>query len=123
MGTAFSHSILDTIARILEGAGVVAILVGAVLAVYAGARGVLRRDDGQKVFELFRTRLAKSILIGVEFLIAADIIGTVIVAPSMDSLAVLALIVLIRTFLSFSLEVEIEGRWPWQRHIDRRPDK
>ena len=53
--------------------------------------------------------------LGLELLVAADIIGTVAVTPSFENLGVLAVIVLIRTFLSFSLEVEIEGRWPWQR--------
>ena len=63
----------------------------------------------------FRSNLGRSILLGLEFLVAADIINTVAVEPTLASLAVLAGIVLIRTFLSFSLEVEIEGRWPWQR--------
>ena len=59
--------------------------------------------------------LGRSILLGLEFLVAADIIHTVAVDPTLQSLSVLAGIVLIRTFLSFSLEVEIEGRWPWQK--------
>lgn len=63
----------------------------------------------------FRTNLGQAILLGLEFLVAADIINTVGVEPTLRSLAVLAGIVLIRTFLSFSLEVEIEGRWPWRR--------
>lgn len=63
----------------------------------------------------FRSSLGRSILLGLEFLVAADIINTVAVEPTLRSLAVLAGIVLIRTFLSFSLEVEIDGRWPWQK--------
>ena len=63
----------------------------------------------------FRSNLGRSILLGLEFLVAADIINTVAVEPTVQSLIVLAGIVLIRTFLSFSLEVEIEGRWPWQK--------
>ncbi len=63
----------------------------------------------------FRSNLGQSILLGLEFLVAADIINTVGVEPTLSSLAVLAGIVAIRTFLSFSLEVEIAGRWPWQR--------
>lgn len=63
----------------------------------------------------FHSGLGRSILLGLEFLVAADIINTVAVEPTIQSLLVLAGIVLIRTFLSFSLEVEIEGRWPWQR--------
>lgn len=63
----------------------------------------------------FRSGLGRSILLGLEFLVAADIINTVAVEPTVESLLVLAGIVLIRTFLSFSLEVEIDGRWPWQK--------
>jgi len=68
----------------------------------------------------FRSGLGRSILLGLEFLVAADIINTVAVEPTIESLLVLAGIVLIRTFLSFSLEVEIDGRWPWQK---RRSDE
>ena len=64
----------------------------------------------------FRSNLGRSILLGLEFLVAADIINTVAIEPTVQSLMVLAGIVLIRTFLSFSLEVEIEGRWPWQKN-------
>lgn len=63
----------------------------------------------------FRSGLGRSILLGLEFLVAADIINTVAVEPTVESLLVLAGIVLIRTFLSFSLEVEIDGHWPWQK--------
>ena len=59
----------------------------------------------------------RSILLGLEFLVAADIIRTVALQPSLQNVAVLGLIVLIRTFLSFSLEVEIDGRWPWRRAV------
>jgi hypothetical protein len=62
-------------------------------------------------------RVRRSILLGLEFLVAADIIRTVAVQPSLENVAVLGLIVLIRTFLSFSLEVEIDGRWPWRRAV------
>ena len=68
-----------------------------------------------KLIASFRSNLGRSILLGLEFLVAADIINTVAVEPTIQSLIVLAGIVLIRTFLSFSLEVEIEGRWPWRK--------
>ena len=71
----------------------------------------------------FRSSLGRSILLGLEFLVAADIINTVAIEPTLASLAVLAGIVLIRTFLSFSLEVEIDGRWPWQKAGDERSPK
>jgi uncharacterized membrane protein len=77
----------------------------------------LRCREGNKEQRIgdFRSDLGRSILLGLEFLVAADIVNTVAIDPTLDSLAVLAGIVLIRTFLSFSLEVEIDGRWPWQR--------
>ena len=74
--------------------------------------------DGEGPFDAryraLRANLGRAILLGLEFLVAADIIGTVAIEPSFRSLGVLALIVAIRTFLSFSLELEISGRWPWQ---------
>ena len=75
----------------------------------------MRNQDWNTAYEGLRANLARGILLGLEFLVAADIIGTVALTPTFESLGVLAGIVLIRTFLSFSLEVEIEGRWPWQR--------
>jgi uncharacterized membrane protein len=58
--------------------------------------------------------VGRAILLGLEFLVGGDIIRTVAVSPTFTSVGVLALIVLVRTFLSFSLEVELDGRWPWQ---------
>lgn len=104
------------VTRGLEMIGVAVIVVGGIGALVRFARGSWSaRPDG--IAEL-RSDLGRSILLGLEFLVAADIINTVAVAPTLQSLAVLGGIVLIRTFLSFSLEVEIEGRWPWSR--DRR---
>jgi uncharacterized membrane protein len=123
MTNQLSRTYLEAIALVLEAAGVLAIVAGAIFALYAAVRSVRRKEDEQKLFETFRTRLAKSILVGLEFLVAADIVGTVIVQPTLQSLGILALIVLIRTFLSFSLEVEIEGRWPWERQRSRTEDR
>ena len=79
----------------------------------------LRRPQAfGQAYHQYRTRLGRGILLGLEFLVAADIIGTVSVDPTYENLGVLALIVLIRTFLSFSLELEITGRWPWQKERD-----
>jgi uncharacterized membrane protein len=109
------------VTRTVEFAGVAVIVVGAFgsLAVFL-AHLANRRPSEQNVSN-FRSSLGRSILLGLEFLVAADIINTVAIEPTLRSLAVLAGIVLIRTFLSFSLEVEIEGRWPWQRQGDRTP--
>lgn len=70
-----------------------------------------RAEDG--AYRELRSTLGRAILLGLELLVAADIINTVAIKPGLDSLAVLAGIVLVRTFLSLSLEVEIEGKWPW----------
>jgi uncharacterized membrane protein len=99
----------------LELAGIAATLLGAVAATLAAARH--RRGSGTAptdLYETYRRELSRGILLGLEFLVAADIIGTVAVEPTYRSVGVLGLIVLIRTFLSFTLEVEIAGRWPWQ---------
>lgn len=101
-------------AHVIELAGVTIIAVGAaatlILFVYRLATGGKLVD----AFTASRSSFGRAILLGLEFLIAADIINTVAVRPTLESVAVLAGIVLIRTFLSFSLELEIEGRWPWQ---------
>jgi uncharacterized membrane protein len=105
---------LHWIALWFEAAGVAAIVLGAVFAVALVGRKAARGDEWGETYHLFRTSLARGILLGLEFLVAADIIGTVAVDPTLQNLSVLGLIVLIRTFLSFTLEVEITGRWPWQ---------
>ena len=99
--------------QVVDAAGVAAIVVGAgVAALVAVAR--FRRHESD-VYVEFRQRLGRSILLGLELLVAADIIRTVAITPTLSSVAVLAGIVLIRTFLSFSLELEMTGRWPWQK--------
>ena len=96
----------------LDIAGVTAVVIGAVV---GGALAIVRAIRRQgPVYRPFRRFLGRSILLGLELLVAADIIRTVAVTPTLASVAVLAGIVLIRTFLSFSLELEITGRWPWQ---------
>jgi uncharacterized membrane protein len=98
----------------LELAGIAATLLGAVTASFLAARQALTwRAMPMEVYESYRRQLSQGILLGLEFLVAADIIGTVAVEPTFRSVGVLGLIVAIRTFLSFTLEVEIAGRWPW----------
>ena len=98
----------------LEMIGIAVIVVGAVVAIVTFLRQLRSPPRSDKAISDFRSNLGRSILLGLEFLVAADIVNTVAIEPTLDSLAVLAGIVLIRTFLSFALEVEIEGRWPWQ---------
>jgi uncharacterized membrane protein len=107
---------LDFITRVIEVGGIAIIVLGILGASIAVLWQVLRGRSGSEAFNLYRSNLGRAILLGLEFLVAADIINTVAIEPSLESLLILGGIVLIRTFLSFSLEVEIEGRWPWERH-------
>jgi uncharacterized membrane protein len=111
----FPHALKLT-TRVIEVGGIAIIVLGIVGATIFVLWQVLRGVSGSDAFSLFRSNLGRAILLGLEFLVAADIINTVAIEPTLQSLAVLGGIVLIRTFLSFSLEVEIEGRWPWNRH-------
>jgi uncharacterized membrane protein len=97
----------------MDTAGVVVLVIGAVVAAVRAAQSARRQQPG--TYRQFRQQLGRTILLGLELLVAADIIRTVAVTPTLSSVLVLALIVLIRTFLSFSLELEITGRWPWQK--------
>jgi uncharacterized membrane protein len=81
---------------------------------------IIREGALDDCYRKFRSDFGKAILLGLEFLIASDIVGTVAVGPTYTDLGILALLVVIRTFLSFSLELEITGRWPWQPAIDGR---
>ncbi|WP_026549847.1 DUF1622 domain-containing protein [Arthrobacter sp. Br18] len=112
------QEVMEGIGKAVDAAGVVAIVIGAAVASLLAGRALLRRRPGNEVYGQYRRRLGRSILLGLELLVAADIIRTVAVTPTFESVGVLALIVLIRTFLSFSLELEITGRWPWQKRAD-----
>ena len=92
----------------------VALIIGGL--VFASGRYLFLRIDGTASrYQRYRHDLGRAILVGLEILVAADIVRTVAFTPTMDSVLVLALIVAIRTFLSWSLALELEGRWPWQR--------
>lgn len=108
------HTGILWVTRGLEVLGIAIIVIGAVAALLTFLKP-RQTDDSEERFHDLRSSLGRSILLGLEFLVAADIVNTVAIEPTLESVAVLAGIVLIRTFLSFSLEVEIEGRWPWQR--------
>jgi uncharacterized membrane protein len=105
-------AIVEIVGKVVDGLGVAVIVAGTVVAAVFAVRRALGRTP---VYGPFRRALGRSILLGLEFLVAADIIRTVAITPTLESVAVLGLIVLIRTFLSFSLELEISGRWPWQK--------
>lgn len=105
---------LHWIASIVEVLGVAVILVG-VMAASVWSTQQMYRGEWRGAFRSYRANLGRGILLGLEFLIAADIIGMVAIVPTLDRLAVLGLIIVIRTFLSFSLQIEIDGRLPWRR--------
>jgi uncharacterized membrane protein len=105
--------VIEKIGTAIDAAGVAVIVAGAAIAFVICVVGLSRRE--RDVYRRFRQRLGQTILLGLELLVAGDIIRTVAITPSLTSVAILAAIVLIRTFLSFSLEVEITGRWPWQQ--------
>jgi uncharacterized membrane protein len=111
---------MDAIARGVEILGIVTLVVGLAAALVRAGLVLTGGQRGEEAYRIIRTVFGRSILLGLEFLVAADIIRTVAVQPSLENVAVLGLIVLIRTFLSFSLEVEIDGRWPWQQAVPRR---
>jgi uncharacterized membrane protein len=103
--------VIETVGKTIDGIGVAVIAVGALIS----AAGAIPRLKTGTAYRAFREQLGRSILLGLEFLVAADIIRTVAVTPDARSVAVLGGIVLIRTFLSFSLQLEVTGYWPWQK--------
>lgn len=112
-------AIAGSVAKAFELAGIGVIFLGAIYSAgrfsYRTVTGGRGARAGEDRVAAFRRMLGRAILTGLELLVAADIIRTVAIEPTMDRVLALGLIVLIRTFLSFSLEVEIDGRWPWQK--------
>lgn len=103
------------IARAFELASVGILVLGAALATAAFLYRVIQRWLFAAAYHAYRVDLGRAILLGLELLVIADIIGTVAIEPTFQNLGVLAVIVAIRTLLSFALELEVSGRWPWQR--------
>lgn len=108
---------MSQVSVLFEVTGVLVILAGFF---YALVRAYRVRGSAITPYEAFRATFGRSVLLGLEILVAADLIRTIAVEPTLENLAVLGALVIIRTFLSWSLEVEIEGRWPWQRAAAER---
>ncbi len=104
---------VDYISKIVEGIGVATIFIGAVYSLILFIISVLKKKENSYV--LLRQSLGKSIVLGLEILIAADIMATIVTEPTMRSVTILGLIVLIRTFLSLSLQLEVDRKFPWQK--------
>ncbi|WP_276326074.1 DUF1622 domain-containing protein [Palleronia marisminoris] len=102
--------------RAIEIVGIATIVIGAVAATMIYLYRTMQKGPVEAVYHNFRSSLGRSILLGLEFLVAADIINTVAIDPTLQSVAVLAAVVAVRTFLSFALEVEIDGEWTWRKH-------
>lgn len=106
--------LMDYVGKAFEAVGVGVLVLGLVWSVVVSTR-VWRKAEGREAYRVLRESFGGVLLLGLEILVAADLIRTVAVEPSMENVLVLGLIVLIRTFLSFSLEIEIEGVPPWRR--------
>jgi len=107
--------IVELVGKGVDAVGVAVVVIGIVVATLGFAAKVRGSAGTHDAYTRYRQGIGKAILLGLEFLVAADIIRTVAVSPTFRSAGVLAIIVLIRTFLSLSLEVELEGRLPWQQ--------
>ena len=118
---ALAHEWADLIAHLIELAGVGVIALGAVVSAVAALGQLMSRRPWPQVYGDLRANLGRFILLGLELLVGADIISTITAPLTFQSVGLLAAIVAIRTFLSFSLETEIEGRWPWRRGSEGRP--
>ena len=111
------HTYADQIARLLELAGVAIIIGGVLVASFLFARCGSATGNWRSAYDQYRSNLGRGILLGLELLVGADIISTVTAPLTVESVGLLGGIIVIRTFLSFSLETEIEGCWPWRRAV------
>ena len=115
------QTFFETVATIFEIAGVVAMAAGFIVAIALGIRSFATKRDGRAAFTTLRDSIGLAILLGLEILVAADLVRTVTSTPSLTDAIVLAIVVLIRTVLSFSLQIEIEGVAPWKRALLTAP--
>jgi uncharacterized membrane protein len=112
LGSSFEERVSDVV-QVIEVTGTVVMVAGALAALAIGLVQAIRPESREKAYDNTRRNLGRAILLGLELLIIADIVRTIVVEPTMESVLVLGLIVLIRIILSFSLEVEMYGVWPW----------
>lgn len=116
----FVKKVGEQCALVIEAVGVSLIVMLALYALALAVFQLYKHIDAEKVFRDLRQRLGRGILLGLELFVAADVIHSVVVEVSFETVGVLAIIMLIRTFLSFSLEVELNGRWPWEERAHSR---
>lgn len=118
-----SLNVVEGVGAIIDFAGVAIILAGIVLVSTSFIINLLHRISLIDASEEYRRGIGRTLLLGLELLVAADIIRTVAVSPTLENILVLALIVVVRTFLSWTLELELSGRWPWQRATEPSPSE
>ncbi|MBX7044155.1 MAG: DUF1622 domain-containing protein [Ignavibacteria bacterium] len=109
----FFVSFVENVARGIELVAVILIGLVFIYALFGSVVNITKRDI--TVYQKYKIMIAKVLQTGLEFLVAADIIRTVIVKPTLEATLILALLIIIRTFLSWTLTLETEGRWPWQK--------
>jgi uncharacterized membrane protein len=107
------EQLISDVAKGVEGVGAAIMVLGGLLSLGKYALSMLQPGDPRERYRRLRRRLGQAILLGLEVLIVGDIVRTIIVDPTVKSVGVLGMIVAIRIVLSFSLEVEIDGVWPW----------
>jgi uncharacterized membrane protein len=114
------RTVIEWAALAIEILGALVIVAGVLkVAITRGTIRYLFHLDQPGAFERYKHQMGRSLLLGLEFLVAGDVVRTVALEPTLINVAVLGLLVLVRTFLSWSLAVEIEGHWPWQGRSDR----
>jgi uncharacterized membrane protein len=96
-------------------AGVIIISLGIVLSFSKFSNGLFKKTSHNLLYKNLRQDIGRAILLGLELLVAGDIIRTVTIAPNYENIIIMALLILIRTFVSTTLELELTGRWPWQK--------
>lgn len=99
----------------IELLAVTIILISTIVSTAIFLRGFIKGESRLAIYEAYKVQLGRGLLLGLELLVAADIVLTVVLKPTLANVAVLGILVLIRTFLSWSIVVEIEHRWPWQQ--------
>ncbi len=114
---------IERIVRIVEATGVTIMVAGGAVALATGIPAFLSPERRSTVYEQVRRNLGRVVLLGLEILIIGDIVRTIVVEPTFESVVVLGTIVVIRIVLSFALEVEIDGQWPWSRRSGPVPPR
>ena len=110
---------IEAAALVVEILAVLIIVSSVVFNVLHYAWRALRKGEDESLYRAIKARLSRSMLFGLEILVAADIVRTVALEATLESVVILGLLVLIRTFLGWALDVEVKGRWPWQSGAER----